>query len=511
MAVAHQPCSDCGSSDALLINDDGSTKCFSCGTYHSPESECPTQEKKVLLPTDFIKGIAKGIDDRHLSKSICQKFKYNCADYKGEEVQIATYRDLSGQPKFQKIRYSNRKEFFIKGQFEPLLFGMHLFSGNDKKIIITEGEIDCLSIAEINKGSPVVSVPNGANNAAAAIKHNLEWLERFEEVIICFDMDKVGQEAAKECAALLSVGKAKIMSLPLKDPNDMLKNGRSDELYKAIWNAVEYRPDGIVSGVELWEEIEKPINYGLGYPFETMTKLTYGIRPAEMIVFGAGTGMGKTSLFKEIETNLIVKHSQNVGIIHLEEQTREILNGDIHTKNQKMAGLQTRAEAKRFIYAFNYGGGDELIGSIVGGTAADGKKIKQKFLKGLPKLKNLIDRVKLKIKTHGYLLGIDKRALKVREQYKGLNVLLQSAGAIVMKKALCILVDDIETKGWKLNDDVAFVLNVHDEYQAEVKPELVEEYKVMAVNAIKKAGEYFGFRCPLDGEAKVGNSWYDTH
>lgn len=194
-----------------------------------------------------------------------------------------------------------------------------------------------------------------------------------------------------------------------------------------------------------------------------------------------------------------------------EEYTNEILNGDIHTKNQKTAGLKTRAEAKRFIYAFNYGGGDELIGSIVGGTAVEGNKIRKKFLKGLPKLKILIDGVKAKIKAKGYLKGIDKRTLKVREQYKGLNVLLQSAGAIVMKKALCLLADDIEAKGWKLNDDVAFVLNVHDEYQAEVKPELVEEYKVMAVNAIRKAGKYFGFRCPLDGEAKVGSSWYDTH
>lgn len=193
------------------------------------------------------------------------------------------------------------------------------------------------------------------------------------------------------------------------------------------------------------------------------------------------------------------------------EYTHEILNGDIHTKNQQMAGLATRAEAKRFIYAFNYGGGDALIGSIVGGDAKKGKAIKKKFLEGLPKLKKLIDGVQNKIKVKGYLKGIDKRILKVREQYKGLNVLLQSAGAIVMKKALCILNDDIEAKGWKINDDIAFVLNVHDEYQAEVKPELVEEYKVMAVEAIRKAGEYFGFRCPLDGEAKVGESWYDTH
>ena len=194
-----------------------------------------------------------------------------------------------------------------------------------------------------------------------------------------------------------------------------------------------------------------------------------------------------------------------------DEYTNEILNGDIHTKNQKMAGLSTRTEAKRFIYAFNYGGGDELIGSIIGGSKEDGAKIRKKFLKGLPKLKDLIDRVKAKIKHKSYLKGIDKRTLKVREQYKGLNVLLQSAGAIVMKKALCILADDIQAKGWKLNEDVAFVLNVHDEYQAEVKENLVDEYMVMAVEAIRKAGEYFGFRCPLDGEAKVGNSWYDTH
>lgn len=194
-----------------------------------------------------------------------------------------------------------------------------------------------------------------------------------------------------------------------------------------------------------------------------------------------------------------------------EEYTHELLNGDIHTRNQRAAGLATRQEAKRFIYAFNYGGGDALIGEIVGGTKEDGKRIKRKFLETLPKLATLIKRVQGRIKDRGYLLGLDKRVLKVREQYKGLNVLLQSCGAIVMKKALCILNDDIEAKGWKINDDIAFVLNVHDEYQAEVKPELVEEYKVMAVEAIRKAGEYFNFRCPLDGEAKVGESWYDTH
>ena len=194
-----------------------------------------------------------------------------------------------------------------------------------------------------------------------------------------------------------------------------------------------------------------------------------------------------------------------------EDYTHEILNGDIHTKNQLAAGLPTRNNAKTFIYGFLYGAGDEKIGSITGKGAKEGKAIRTKFLSALPKLKKLTEGVKQKVKQRGYLKGIDGRTLKVREQYKGLNVLLQSAGAIVMKKALCILCDDIEAKGWKLNEDVCFVLNVHDEYQAEVKPELVDEYKIMAVEAIRKAGDFFGFRCPLDGEAKVGDSWYDTH
>ena len=327
MTLSHQPCADCGSSDALMINDDGSTYCFSCGTHHSCSDVSAAPEKQKEMPKDFLKGVSKDIESRALSKSTCSRYKYNIGKDKDREIQIATYRDLDGNPIFQKIRYPNEKEFRIVGKFKPLLYGMHLFRGNDKKLIITEGEIDCLSVSQVVNGYPVVSIPNGANSAKLAIKHNLKWLERFEEVVFCFDMDEAGKEAAKECAAILSVGKAKIMSLPLKDANEMLKAGRTDELYKAVWNALEYRPDGIVYGSELWEGIEKPVTYGLSYPFPTLTKLTYGIRTSEMIVFGAGTGMGKTEFFKEIEADLLINHKQNIGIIHLEEQTRETILG----------------------------------------------------------------------------------------------------------------------------------------------------------------------------------------
>lgn len=325
MAQAHQPCPDCGSRDALLINDDGSTHCFSCGTHKAGDKGVGATQ--APLPSEFIKGTAKAIPTRGLKQETCKKYKYNTTTYKGREVQVATYRDLEGNPIFQKVRFVDNKEFITIGKSKPLLYGMHLFSGNNKKLIITEGEIDCLSVSQVVNGYPVVSIPNGAQGAKKAIQHNLEWLERFEEVVFCFDMDEVGQKAAKECASLLSIGKAKIMKLPLKDPNEMLQYGRIDELYKATWNGIEYRPDGIVSGSELWDEIDKPVSYGLSYPFPTLTELTYGIRTSEMIVFGAGTGMGKTEFFKEIEAHLLLEHKQNIGIIHLEEQTKETILG----------------------------------------------------------------------------------------------------------------------------------------------------------------------------------------
>lgn len=325
MSLAHQPCPDCGSSDALLINDDGSTHCFKCET-HKPAAKV-YEASRASTPSEFLKGKAVVVEARCLSQETCRRYKYHTATYKGQEVHVATYRDLEDNPVFQKIRFVNDKKFIIIGKFKPLLYGMHLFKGNNKKLIITEGEIDCLSVSQVINGYPVVSIPNGVSGAKEAIKQNLEWIERFEEVVFCFDMDKVGQEAVKECAALLSIGKAKIMSLPLKDPNEMLKAGRIDELYKATWNAVEYRPDGIVTGEDLKKAVEKKIEYGLSYPWQTLTNLTYGIRTSEMIVFGAGTGMGKTEFFKEIEAHLLFTHKQNIGIIHLEEQTKNTVLG----------------------------------------------------------------------------------------------------------------------------------------------------------------------------------------
>ena len=319
MAQSHQPCPDCGSSDALMINDDGSTYCFSCEKF-TPAKNVQEDEK---TPADFVKGYSRAIPQRGLNKDTCTKYKYNSSEYKGQPVQIATYKDLDGIPVFQKLRFPD-KTFTIIGDFRPILYGKHLFKGESKKLIITEGEIDCLSVYQINGGFPVVSIPNGAQGAKKAIQHELKFVEQFSEVILMFDMDEAGQKAVKECAPLISVGKVKIASLPEKDANECLKKGKIAEVIKAIYNAIPYRPDGIAFGAELWDEVTKPVEYGFNYPWERLTELTYGIRTSEMLAIAAGTGIGKTSIITEIAYELAVNQKHNVGIIRLEDARTKV-------------------------------------------------------------------------------------------------------------------------------------------------------------------------------------------
>ena len=188
------------------------------------------------------------------------------------------------------------------------------------------------------------------------------------------------------------------------------------------------------------------------------------------------------------------------------EYTETILTGDIHTANQKAAGLATRNQAKTFIYAYLYGAGDEKIGSIVGGGRAKGKKLKESFLKATPALAELKANV-AQSASKGYITGLDGRKVFIRSEHAALNSLLQSAGALVMKQALVLL--DKYSKLWKL--DYRFVGNVHDEFQVEVREAQAERFGALAASCIEAAGIHFKMRCPLAGDFKVGNSWAETH
>lgn len=199
---------------------------------------------------------------------------------------------------------------------------------------------------------------------------------------------------------------------------------------------------------------------------------------------------------------------------------------DMHSVNARALGLDPkqvyfegetgRDIAKTWFYAFIYGGGDEKLGYIlirVKGEEAQkrGKAARASFLRNLPAMGKLVKAVKAKGKAVGYLKGLDGRKLFIRSSHSALNTLLQSAGAIQMKKALCILDDMLQARGWVPGVHYEFVANVHDEWQIEVDDDKAEELGPIAVEAIRAAGIHFNFRCPLDGAYGIGLNWAETH
>jgi DNA polymerase I-like protein with 3'-5' exonuclease and polymerase domains len=207
-----------------------------------------------------------------------------------------------------------------------------------------------------------------------------------------------------------------------------------------------------------------------------------------------------------LELRMLAHYMKDEGYVRTVTEGSSKDGTDVHTVNQRAAGLSTRDSAKTFIYAFLYGAGDAKIGSIIGGTSKDGAKLKEKFLKQTPALAKLIQRVS-KQAAKGWVPGLDGRRIWVRSEHAALNSLLQGAGAIVMKKALCIFYDKIVANKWK----VKLVANVHDEFQFECPPDIAEQAGKAARMSIIEAGEHFKLRCPLDGEYKIGKSWKETH
>ena len=325
----HVPCPLCGSSDAASINDRGWMTCFSCGKRRKVDGEDnqPTREsqsvskKKGLIPF----GEYRSLNKRKLTEETCRKFGYFIGSFKGSMAQVAPYRNRDGVVCAQKVRTAG-KDFCTTGEFKHLqLFGQHLWKDSGKMVVVTEGEIDCMSVSQIqgNKWA-VVSIPNGAQGAEKSIKDNLEWLLGFQEVILMFDMDEAGVEATQTVAQLFPPGKCKVASLPLKDANEMLQAGRGKEVISAIWDARAYRPDGIVEIDEILDDIEKPIDWGLKWFLPTLSNYTYGRRYGELYAIGAGTGCGKTDLITQQIAYDVKQLGESVGVIFLESKPVEV-------------------------------------------------------------------------------------------------------------------------------------------------------------------------------------------
>jgi twinkle protein len=311
-------CDECGSSDANAIYSSDSSHCFSCGTTKRNQENTTRNEMVEFKPTYFTTpDKIRGINSTTLSK-----FTYGIDTAK--ERHVTYYHNAKGEIVAEKYRTRDKGFAWSGDAKQSVLFGQNLWKPNKKiSITITEGEIDAMTISQLqNNKYPVVSVPNGANSAKKDVKKQLEWLLGFKEVVLCFDNDRAGQAASEEVASLFPPKFVRIAQLPLKDANDMVKNGRSFELSNALRDAKSYTPDGILNGAAIIDILENEED-AVSFPFPDFLSKTNqmlgGIRMSELMVFTAGTGCGKTTMLKQLQYHYFKETELNQALIHLEE------------------------------------------------------------------------------------------------------------------------------------------------------------------------------------------------
>lgn len=357
--IAKEPCPDCGSRDNLARYDDGHAYCFTpgCGRYEKSNGEAgenpdiPT-EKGRSKKTVQIEGEVEALAKRKIREDTCKLWGYRVGDFMGKRCHYAYYYDpVTRQPVAAKVRFPN-KDFTIIGEFDKApLYGQWLWKDGGKKIVVTEGEIDALSVSQVQQNKwPVVSIPNGAGGAKKALKKAYEYLSNFEEIILMFDMDEHGRKAAIECAELFPPGQVKIADLPLKDASDMLQADRGDEIVRAIWNAKTYRPDGIVDGMSLWDDVvREDTSVSVPYPWAGLNDKTHGIRNGELVTITAGSGVGKSAVVREVAHHLL-RMGNRIGMIMLEESTKRTalglmgieLNRPLHLSREGVSETELR-------------------------------------------------------------------------------------------------------------------------------------------------------------------------
>lgn len=342
---SHLPCPDCNSTDALTDYGDHSY-CFSCGSRRSGEGEYTKVEvdkkKPPVIPRAYL--TFETLKKRSILKEVCEVFGYGLTPESSTVglTQCAPYYDPKDNTLVaQKLRYPDKSFRWLGSPKEAGLFGQHLYgSHGGERLVITEGEIDCLTIYQcVTKGTAVVSLKDGASGVERDLQNNIQFINKYKEIVLAFDNDKPGKEAVEKALRILPMGKVSIFRYPnetIKDANDILKELGVTAVTEGIYKSIAYRPDGIINADTLWENLKKPIVQGLSYPWPTLSDITYGIRENEMYIFGAGTGMGKTEFFKEIEAHLVVQHEATVGIIHLEESLEDTTIGLMNKYSSKL-------------------------------------------------------------------------------------------------------------------------------------------------------------------------------
>lgn len=325
--VSRGECGKCGSSDGNVLYDNGSRYCFVCETYTAAEGSdnlVSVKERKVhTMNTPLSQGQFSAIEDRGISLEAAKAYGITVAGDK----QIYPYYDVNGQHVANKVRHVKTKDFHAEGRLPQAgLFGQNQFRDGGKYITITEGELDAVSAYQMMGCKwPVVSVRNGAQSAVKDVKAQFEWLNKFDNIVVCFDNDEHGNAAAAKVASIFEPNKCRIVKLKAKDANEYLKHGKTEEFIKRWWDAAPYTPAGIVNLKDFEGLYDDEDRQSVDYPYKGMNELLYGMRTGELITFTAGTGAGKSSIMRELEHHLLNNTDSNIGIISLEENVKQTI------------------------------------------------------------------------------------------------------------------------------------------------------------------------------------------
>jgi len=340
--ISKGPCGDCGSDDNLVTYGDGHRWCYSpgCGKKTSVELDGITpkakEPRKVTEPSSAVpfttQHMAEGLKKRGLKLETLKRYGYFNHKDGGKVLQIAPYYNQAGQLVYQKYRNPEKDFWFTELTADApkvkdlQLFGRHVFGEkHDRKVVVTEGEIDAMSVYQAMGGKvPVVSIISGADSALNSLKANYRWLDRFEEIILWFDNDEPGQKPIAECANLFTPGKVKTVKVEgFKDASDMLQAGKDGDVYSAVWGASVWAPAGIVNAADCGDDMLAPAAVVIGqYPFPKLQEVTLGILEQEVVYHVAGTGVGKTSMIVELQHGLL-QQGIKFGVMRFEDTRKK--------------------------------------------------------------------------------------------------------------------------------------------------------------------------------------------
>jgi len=415
--VKHNPCFSCGSRDNLSVYRDEAgnfnATCESCGSYvpslyrdpsgvFRPEEGCSPDtkngdgESRHILASesarttgrsrhimiekknnqeilnDFLTYPIRSIDDRHISKEACEHFGVRVSLSEDDGSSIISHK----YPQYKKGKLSGYKErlvanksFFAKGDCRDTDFFGQAQSSGGKTLYITEGEIDALSLWDVLQkrsslkgwNPSVISLSQGSKSAVKEISSNFEFVDSFEKIVLCFDMDTPGQEAVLEACKLLS-GKAFIASLSEKDANAMVMSGKEEELFWAVMKRCkQYMPDGIVNGADTWERYqERKTRKCYSYPseWEELNHKTYGVRLGTVVTITSGTGMGKTQFLRELKNHYFQTTDFKLADIALEEDVGDTVSGMMSlylNKRIELPDVEVSEEEERKAHDYYFG------------------------------------------------------------------------------------------------------------------------------------------------------------